>query len=49
MREFDESTMPIGKPTSIPSFFYYSIFYPAVEIIGAMGIALIIWYGAARY
>lgn len=29
----------------LDTIFYYSIFYPAVELIGAVGIALIIWYG----
>jgi len=27
------------------NIFYYAVFYPAVEIIGAMAIALILWYG----
>jgi ATP-binding cassette subfamily B protein len=27
------------------NIFYYAVFYPAVEIIGALAIALIVWYG----
>ncbi|MEW6087039.1 MAG: ABC transporter ATP-binding protein [bacterium] len=29
----------------LDTIFYYSVFYPVVELIGAAGIALIIWYG----
>ena len=27
------------------NIFYYAVFYPAVEVIGALAIALILWYG----
>jgi ATP-binding cassette subfamily B protein len=29
----------------VQNIFYYAVFYPAVEIIGALAIALILWYG----
>ena len=33
---------------NLDSIFYYAIFYPAVELMGAVAIALIIWYGGGR-
>ena len=33
---------------NLESIFYYSLFYPAVEILGAIAIALIIWYGGSQ-
>lgn len=33
------------RDANIQSIFYYAVFYPAVEIIGALASALIIWYG----
>jgi ATP-binding cassette subfamily B protein len=44
MRKFDEINAEHRK-SNIDTIFYYAVFYPAVEIIGAVGIALIIWYG----
>ncbi len=32
----------------IETIFYYSVFFPLVDLIGALGIALIIWYGGWR-
>jgi len=32
----------------IKTIFYYAVFYPAVEIISAVALALIIWYGGSR-
>ena len=29
----------------LDTIFYYSVFHPVVELIGAVGVALIIWYG----
>jgi ATP-binding cassette, subfamily B, multidrug efflux pump len=29
----------------VQNLFYYAVFFPAVEIIGALAIALILWYG----
>jgi ATP-binding cassette subfamily B protein len=33
------------RDANIDSIFYYAVFYPAIEIVGAMAAALIIWYG----
>ena len=35
------------RGANIESVFYYSVFYPAIEILGALATALIIWYGGA--
>lgn len=35
------------RDANIRSIFYYATFYPAVEIIGSLAVALIIWYGGA--
>ncbi|MGB8506989.1 MAG: ABC transporter ATP-binding protein [Pyrinomonadaceae bacterium] len=32
----------------IQTIFYYSVFFPLVDLIGAAGVALIIWYGGYR-
>ena len=36
------------RDANIESIFYYSVFYPAVEAVGALASALIIWYGGAN-
>ncbi len=33
------------RDANIDSIFYYAVFYPAIEIIGALASALIIWFG----
>lgn len=33
------------RDANIDSIFYYAVFYPAIEIIGALAGSLIIWYG----
>ena len=33
------------RDANIASIFYYAIFYPAIEVIGALAASLIIWYG----
>lgn len=35
------------RDANIKSIFYYAVFFPAVELISAIGIALIIWYGGS--
>ena len=35
------------RDANIDSIFYYAVFYPAIEAIGALASALIIWYGGA--
>jgi ATP-binding cassette subfamily B multidrug efflux pump len=34
------------RDANIRSVFYYSVFFPVVEIVAAVSIALIVWYGA---
>jgi len=36
------------RGANIDTIFYYAIFFPLVDLIGAIGIALIIWYGGYR-
>jgi ATP-binding cassette subfamily B protein len=45
--KFDEINAAHRK-ANIDTIFYYAVFYPAVEIIGSIGIALIIWYGGGQ-
>jgi ATP-binding cassette subfamily B protein len=36
------------RDANIDSIFYYAVFYPAIEAISALALALIIWYGGAK-
>ena len=36
------------RDANIRSIFYYAVFYPAVDIIGAVAVGLIIWYAGGR-
>lgn len=36
------------RDANIKSIFYYAVFYPGVEIIGALAVGLIIWYAGAQ-
>jgi len=36
------------RKANIDTIFYYAVFFPLVDFIGAAGIALIIWYGGYR-
>ena len=36
------------RKANIDTIFYYAVFFPLVDLIGAIGIALIIWYGGYR-
>jgi ATP-binding cassette, subfamily B, multidrug efflux pump len=36
------------RRANIETIFYYAVFFPLVDLIGAVGIALIIWYGGYR-
>jgi ATP-binding cassette, subfamily B, multidrug efflux pump len=47
LRKFDEINQAHRK-ANIDTIFYYAVFYPAVEIIGAVGIGLIIWFGGGQ-
>jgi ATP-binding cassette subfamily B multidrug efflux pump len=33
---------------NIETIFYYAVFFPLVDFIGSLGVALIIWYGGSR-
>jgi ATP-binding cassette, subfamily B, multidrug efflux pump len=33
------------RTANVESIFYYAVFYPAIEVIGALAAALTIWYG----
>ncbi len=33
------------RDANIASIFYYAVFYPAIEVLGALAIAAIIWFG----
>jgi ATP-binding cassette subfamily B protein len=35
------------RDANIASIFYYAVFYPAIEVVGALAAALIIWSGGA--
>ena len=36
------------RTANIETIYYYAVFFPLVDLIGAVGIALIIWYGGYR-
>ncbi len=36
------------RDANVDSIFYYATFYPAIEFLGAVATALIIWYGGGR-
>ncbi|HVT44935.1 MAG TPA: ABC transporter ATP-binding protein [Thermoanaerobaculia bacterium] len=36
------------RDANIDSIFYYAVFYPAIELIQSIGIALIVWYGGGQ-
>ena len=37
----------LHRDANIESIFYYAVFYPAIELVGALASALIIWWGGA--
>ena len=43
-REF-EAVNEEHRTANVDSIFYYAVFYPAIEIVGALASALTIWYG----
>jgi ATP-binding cassette subfamily B protein len=47
VRKFDEINDD-HRRANIDTIFYYAVFFPLVDFIGAVGIALIIWYGGYR-
>ena len=36
------------RRANIDTIFYYAVFFPLVDLIGAIGVALIVWYGGFR-
>lgn len=46
--KFDEINKKY-KRANLDSIFYYAVFYPVVEIISAISLALMIWWGAGAY
>ncbi|HEX7708108.1 MAG TPA: ABC transporter ATP-binding protein, partial [Thermoanaerobaculia bacterium] len=36
------------RTANIDSIFYYSVFYPVIELIETIGLALIVWYGGGQ-
>jgi len=36
------------RDANVQSIFYYAVFYPAVELVGALAASLILWVGGAR-
>jgi ATP-binding cassette, subfamily B, multidrug efflux pump len=36
------------REATLRALLYYALFYPAVEVIGAVGLGLIIWYGGGQ-
>src|SRR5207247_11454948 len=44
VKTFDEINSDYRK-ANIDTIFFYAVFFPLVDFIGAVGIALIIWYG----
>lgn len=47
LKKFDEINED-HRRANIDTIFYYAVFFPLVDFIGAIGIALIIWYGGYR-
>jgi ATP-binding cassette subfamily B multidrug efflux pump len=36
------------RDANIESVFYYSVFYPVIELVQTVGVALIVWYGGGQ-
>ena len=52
-READEAEKFDGlnarhRDANIEAIFYYSVFYPVVELVESIGVALIVWYGGGQ-
>lgn len=43
-----ESLNARHRDANVESIFYYSVFYPVVDLIQSIGIALILWYGGGQ-
>ncbi len=47
LKKFEEINKDY-RDANIKSVFYYAIFYPTVEILSSLAVALIIWYGGGK-
>ena len=47
LRQFDRINDDYRR-ANVETIFYYAVFFPLVDLIGAVGVALIIWYGGWR-
>ena len=47
LRTFDRINDEYRR-ANVDTIFYYAVFFPLVDLIGAVGVALIIWYGGYR-
>ena len=45
--KFDELNAK-HRDANIDSIFYYAVFYPVIELIETVGVALIVWYGGGQ-
>jgi len=45
--DFDDINSDL-KDANVRAIFYYAVYYPAVELITAVGLGLILWYGGGR-
>lgn len=46
VRKFDEANRS-HYDAHVQNLFYYAVFFPVVEVIGAIALALILWYGGS--
>lgn len=46
-KKFDELNER-HRDANIDSIFYYAVFYPVIELIETIGVALIVWYGGGK-
>jgi ATP-binding cassette subfamily B protein len=47
MEQFDQINAD-HRQVNIESIFYYAVFFPAVELISAIGMGLVVWYGGGQ-
>ncbi|MET0649266.1 MAG: ABC transporter ATP-binding protein [Pyrinomonadaceae bacterium] len=47
LRQFHDANNDY-RQANVQTIFYYAVFFPLVDIIGSLGVALIVWYGGWR-
>jgi len=47
LRQFHEANDDY-RQANVQTIFYYAVFFPLVDLIGSLGVALIVWYGGWR-